>query len=747
MKKTLFALLLAITVTSPLYAQGQVTLKTYYPSPVAAYDRLKLVPRGDLAPSDCDEPLTETGIMYVKSSDQSLQFCNGTSWGPIPGTWTQNGNNLYPTDYNNSNLKVGIGTDSPIDKLHLEGNLSFGSDSTKEHEIRFPMAAKIIGPTNANFSNTTLYVDSLTLHIDMDDSFGDLFQIIRGTSKTPIVTINPDPNKGYMGIGSNTFEILSGSFPNYVLDVQSSSGQVNPKHVLRIASNTETHFLMTNASNVPVLNPLILSERARGTLAAKQPVLNGDTLFEVGVWGWATANNPLRGDKFFESGRLHLDVDGPVGANSVPGKWVFTAYPDGSSTNGERMVIKSDGKVGIGTGTPDYLLDIAGISAPNGHVLRLSSNAETTLTLRSASDNPLFNPFVLAKRSRGTLTARQPVQDGDTLFEIWPMGWSTTANPGFGAEQYWAAGRIVMDVDGTPSGNSVPGKWTFWTTALPNTNMTERMVIDSVGRVRIGDFGSPAISTFDTGSGPNVLTLSGENRDVALISYGDHWSWKADLEFFRARGTPTLPTAVERNSLLGFVNFSGYPGDTFLGKHRIASIGAVMDDLVPSVTSLPTRLEFYTTPAGSTASQLRMVIKNNGRVGIGTLTPTCALDVAGNIHASGSITSSDKRWKKNIQPLDSPLKKINQLNALSFEWKKDEFKEMNFAEGRHIGQIAQDVEKVIPEVVSTDAKGYKSIEYANLVAYLIEAIKEQNSIIETQKQTLDELKQKIEALE
>jgi hypothetical protein len=49
---------------------------------------------------------------------------------------------------------------------------------------------------------------------------------------------------------------------------------------------------------------------------------------------------------------------------------------------------------------------------------------------------------------------------------------------------------------------------------------------------------------------------------------------------------------------------------------------------------------------------------------------------------------------------------------------------MNFPEGRHIGVIAQDVEKVIPEIVHTAADGYKSVEYAKLVAVLIEAVKE-----------------------
>ena len=55
---------------------------------------------------------------------------------------------------------------------------------------------------------------------------------------------------------------------------------------------------------------------------------------------------------------------------------------------------------------------------------------------------------------------------------------------------------------------------------------------------------------------------------------------------------------------------------------------------------------------------------------------------------------------------------------------------MNFPEGKRIGLIAQEVEEVIPELVHTADDGYKSVEYANLIAVLIEAVKEQQKQIE-----------------
>ena len=55
---------------------------------------------------------------------------------------------------------------------------------------------------------------------------------------------------------------------------------------------------------------------------------------------------------------------------------------------------------------------------------------------------------------------------------------------------------------------------------------------------------------------------------------------------------------------------------------------------------------------------------------------------------------------------------------------------MNFNEGKRIGLIAQEVETIIPELVSTGKDGYKSVEYTNLVALLIEAVKDQQKEIE-----------------
>jgi len=98
------------------------------------------------------------------------------------------------------------------------------------------------------------------------------------------------------------------------------------------------------------------------------------------------------------------------------------------------------------------------------------------------------------------------------------------------------------------------------------------------------------------------------------------------------------------------------------------------------------------------------------------------------ISAPSFLYSSDKSLKTNIVPIPNALERLQQLNGVSFNWK---------ATGRaDDGLIAQEVEKVFPELVSTDSAGLKSVAYGNLVGVLVEAIKEQ------QKQ-IDELKSKL----
>src|SRR5690554_5216145 len=118
---------------------------------------------------------------------------------------------------------------------------------------------------------------------------------------------------------------------------------------------------------------------------------------------------------------------------------------------------------------------------------------------------------------------------------------------------------------------------------------------------------------------------------------------------------------------------------------------------------------------------------------------------------SGNLTppegqSSDIRFKTDIDSIQDPLKKVSSLKGISFNWKHSGFPDRHFPEGRHIGVIAQEVEKILPEVVRTDKDGYKSVAYDKLSAVLIEAVKEQHKIIEDQNKEIKNQKTEIDSM-
>ncbi|MFT6871226.1 MAG: hypothetical protein ACJAVN_000223, partial [Roseivirga sp.] len=93
-------------------------------------------------------------------------------------------------------------------------------------------------------------------------------------------------------------------------------------------------------------------------------------------------------------------------------------------------------------------------------------------------------------------------------------------------------------------------------------------------------------------------------------------------------------------------------------------------------------------------------------------------DFSGDINANAFNQNSDARLKKNIATLSGGLATINKLRGVSYNW-KDESK----PEGK-IGFIAQEVEKILPELVVTKKDGFKAVNYAEVTAVLVEAVKE-----------------------
>lgn len=157
---------------------------------------------------------------------------------------------------------------------------------------------------------------------------------------------------------------------------------------------------------------------------------------------------------------------------------------------------------------------------------------------------------------------------------------------------------------------------------------------------------------------------------------------------------------------------------------------------------------------GATAGQNDAIILGNSsvvnvKVGIGTNTPLEKLHVDGNVIVAENLQAStingvsDRRLKTDIVSLTNTLKTIERIQGVSFHWLNKNDKTLQH------GVIAQEIEKILPEIVRTDVNGFKSVNYIALIPFLIEAIKEQQSQIDQLRKInarQDELEDKINAL-
>lgn len=107
---------------------------------------------------------------------------------------------------------------------------------------------------------------------------------------------------------------------------------------------------------------------------------------------------------------------------------------------------------------------------------------------------------------------------------------------------------------------------------------------------------------------------------------------------------------------------------------------------------------------------------------------TFRVETDGDALFAGDVTaywSSDSRLKQNINPIKNSLQKVNQISGYTFEW-NDKAKKT----GHDVGVIAQEIEEILPEIVSRRDNGYLAVDYKRIIPLLIEAIKELDQKVE-----------------
>jgi len=377
-----------------------------------------------------------------------------------------------------------------------------------------------------------------------------------------------------------------------------------------------------------------------------------------------------------------------------------------------RFTIAAGGNVGIGTTTPTKKLDVSGIikagsaSAVAGSTILVdnyTSGNLSTFGTEQSSGAPVLGYGVFPSSSIGTFLSSTPI----------------------------ALNRAAITVGSTDGIRFYQGAMQTVATNSAVT-LSEVMRITQQGNVGIGT--TTPTSTLDVngnvGTGARITSLvdgannafwlaKGSSAEANRIGYGinaDPVTGVVGSLGMRTNGVARL--TIDNAGRVGLGTES--PGSIF---HLANGAPYITYEETDTTQKIFTGVDGsgYWIRQGSTANADLLTVRPTGNIGIGTSTPGYKLDVqGGNVNSAGAYTNvSDRRLKQDIRPLKNSLEKIMQLEGVNYYWR-----DQSFDSSKQVGFIAQEVEKIFPEVVKTDSRGFKAMSYSQLVSPVVSAIKE-----------------------
>ncbi|MDP3468581.1 MAG: tail fiber domain-containing protein, partial [Daejeonella sp.] len=304
---------------------------------------------------------------------------------------------------------------------------------------------------------------------------------------------------------------------------------------------------------------------------------------------------------------------------------------------------------------------------------------------------------------------------------------------GTGLAVFATSPTLVTPNLGTPStlvGTNITGTAAGLTAGTVTTNANLTGEVTSTGNATTVT-NAAVIGKLLTGyiSGAGTVAAT-DNILQAIQKLNGNDGLKANLASPTFTGTPTLPT--------------GTIAVTQAANNNSTAVATTAYADAAALAAMPAGAAAGNTPYWSGTAWVANnsnIWNEGGNVGIG-MNPVGAqkLQVNGKVKSNGINETSDERWKMDIKTIENALPKVLAMRGVNYNWRTEEFPDKNFNNGLQLGLIAQEVEKVIPEVVDTDEKGFKSVEYSKLVALLLEAIKEQQKQIAKQEADIAALK-------
>ena len=515
-------------------------------------------------------------------------------------------------------------------------------------------------------------------------------------------------------------------------------------------------------------------------LDAGEPA-NGLFEFEFGLWDAANGGNPIGVPQVLNNtpvtdGLFTVQIDFGADAFDNSDRWLeivvngvplsprqpITRTPYSIQTRG--IYVDEDQRIGIGTTNPIVPLHVTTDAVGVDAFLAFSENASAVigrtnsangsgifgrhdptnnLGLLGTSEYGVYGRAIDVNHWAGYFNGRTHVSDRLFIGREVPISSAEyfglnapVGNGAYGGMYISTNGEGAWPFYGYAAGGT-SDMWHYYDGSTGRWHLynggQERLTVQSDGNVGIGTT-TPEDRLHVVGAGGR--TVFGENTATSCIGIGG----KFESASTTGQGVFGLATATSGFNHGVWGQSNSNQGSGVFGLAITASGNAYGVSGESTSTSGRGVFGWATANSGVTYGVFG---RSNSPDGYGVYS-------FGNVCTTGSYqTCSDGRFKENVQPLADSLDKILKLRGVQFDWKRDEFPDHNFSHDRQVGFIAQEVAKVLPELVAggEGEDDFYSVSYGRLVPILVEAMKELNGEAQQKDSKITELQARLTALE
>jgi hypothetical protein len=624
-----------------------------------------------------------------------------------------------------------------------------------------PASGGAAAPTFRSLASTDLPLTGASgMYANGGNSFGvagslgtnDAYDLNFKTNNTTKMTIL---SNGSVGIGTATPTTMLSVAANTTLQTPNTGSLLQ----LTGANNSSGALTIDTFGNTNWSAPYLTLRRSYGTSAAPSYPLLYNIFGELQMLGWD-------GGPYSPAAQISAEATENWSATARGTRLMFSVGTRGAASSTLALTINSDGASLFAGGYPASRLHIGGSKSggswtTSGALINVDPGTLTDTTGSGVIATRVANSIGIPTMAS---TNAETITNAATFYVAGPP------SPG--------ANTVLTNPSAfyVATGNSFFGG----NVGIGTTTPTKKLVVQDESSVQIAlvnnngsanQANNTEIARIDFNPRFNGINISEVSR-ISAYYQGDGTTRSGDLRF--STGNSSAASERMRITPAGRVGM-GRPDPS----HPLDVVGSInVDSYASNVGTISNSLVFANSGEGIgskrnaggnqagldfyTASANRMSITNAGNVGIGTTGPGAKLDItdagtttsaiivprAGNFtgtNVNGMIrynTSStlfefyqngawvnytavsDGRLKTNVVPVTEALGIVNQLNPVFYDWDRSHPKASGFEDKHQVGFIAQEVEKVLPEVVNKGEDSYRSLEYGKIVSVVVAAVKE-----------------------